>query len=80
MCDAPSLSCRSLSNSCSNGFVRLCKLSVASSAVSSRLCFNPRPREGGDAVLGMFGLGNAVVSIHAPAKGATGSVTAGPRA
>ena len=34
-------------------------------------CFNPRPREGGDVVFQNLGDDSALVSIHAPAKGAT---------
>ena len=33
-------------------------------------CFNPRPREGGDQAGGIVA-GVGIVSIHAPAKGAT---------
>ena len=35
-----------------------------------RLCFNPRPRAGGDQTMNKTALGYSV-SIHAPARGAT---------
>ena len=38
-----------------------------------RMCFNPRPREGGDRHRGAMRI--AVVSIHAPARGATSSAS-----
>ena len=35
------------------------------------ICFNPRPREGGDQLSTNMSTGRTSVSIHAPAKGAT---------
>ena len=37
--------------------------------------FNPRPREGGDSLFGGKKVDPVVVSIHAPAKGATSVLT-----
>ena len=43
---------------------------LSATTLAGRPSFNPRPRTGGDLVL-VAELGLAVVSIHAPARGAT---------
>ena len=54
-----------------SGLLRLILFDVNDLSLGiSRLCFNPRPRMGGDALLREKGL-EQKVSIHAPAWGAT---------
>ena len=47
---------------------------MGSSARTENLSFNPRPRAGGDVELGRSMFGATLVSIHAPARGATFSL------